>query len=154
YRLQVFDIAIAPLRHRRDDILPLSEAMLQDIGRAFGQPPADLTRDAREALLRYDWPGNVRELRNALERAAIRCDGSVIDAEHLALQPAAKPRGDAASDLRSLERDTIMRVLQECEWNKVQAARRLGVTRTQLYSRLQKYGIELDRRTASEAHTG
>jgi transcriptional regulator with PAS, ATPase and Fis domain len=151
YRLQVFDIAIAPLRHRRDDILPLSEAMLQDIGRAFGRPAADLTRAAREALLRYDWPGNVRELRNALERAAIRCDASVIDADHLALQPAAKPRGDVASDLRSLERDTIMRVLQECEWNKVQAAKRLGVTRTQLYGRMRKYGIDIDRRTASEA---
>jgi transcriptional regulator with PAS, ATPase and Fis domain len=148
YRLQVFDIAIAPLRNRRDDILPLSEAMLQDIGRAFGRPPADLTRAAREALLRYDWPGNVRELCNALERAAIRCDGSVIDADHLALQPAAKPRGDGASDLRSLERDTIIRVLEECQWNKAHAAKRLGVTRTQLYGRMHKYGIEIDR-TAS-----
>jgi DNA-binding NtrC family response regulator len=151
YRLQVFDIAIAPLRDRRDDILPLSEAMLQEIGRSFGQPPAGLTRDAREALLRYDWPGNVRELRNALERAAIRCDGSVIDAKHLALEPAAKPRGDGSTDLRSLECETITRVLQECAWNKAKAAKRLGVTRTQLYGRMHKYGIELDRRTASEA---
>jgi DNA-binding NtrC family response regulator len=145
YRLQVFDIAIAPLRGRRDDILPLSEAILQEIGRSFGRPPATLTSKAREALLRYDWPGNVRELRNALERAAIRCDGAVIDTEHLALQPAAKPRGDVLSDLRSLERDTILRVLQECEWNKARAAKRLGVTRTQLYGRIQKYGIEQER---------
>jgi DNA-binding NtrC family response regulator len=142
YRLQVFDIAIAPLRGRRDDILPLSEAILQEIGRSFGRPPATLTSKAREALLRYDWPGNVRELRNALERAAIRCDGAVIDTEHLALQPATKPRGDVASDLGSLERETIMRVLQDCEWNKAQAAKRLGVTRTQLYGRMHKYGIE------------
>jgi transcriptional regulator with PAS, ATPase and Fis domain len=151
YRLQVFDIAIAPLRDRRDDILPLSEAMLQEIGRSFGRPPAGLTRDAREALLRYDWPGNVRELRNALERAAIRCDGALIDAAHLALQPAAKPRADVASDLRSLERDTITRVLQECKWNKAQAAKRLGLTRTQLYGRMHKYGLELDQRTAPDA---
>jgi transcriptional regulator with PAS, ATPase and Fis domain len=144
YRLQVFDIVIAPLRNRRDDILPLSEAMLQEIGRSFGRPPAGLTRAAREALLRYDWPGNVRELRNALERSAIRCDASLIDAEHLALQPEAKPRGDVSSDLRSLERDTIMRVLQDCEWNKAQAAKRLGLTRTQLYGRMHKYGIDLD----------
>ena len=145
YRLQVFDITLAPLRNRRDDILPLSEAMLQEIGRSFGRPPAVLTRAAREALLRYDWPGNIRELRNALERASIRCDGSLIDADHLALHPAAKPRGDVMSDLRSLERDTIMRVLQECDWNKAQAAKRLGVTRTQLYGRMHKYGIEQER---------
>jgi len=65
----------------------------------------------------------------------IRCDSAVIDTEHLALQPSAKPRGDASSDLGRLERETIMRVLQECKWNKAQAAKRLGVTRTQLYGR-------------------
>ncbi len=138
----MFDIAIAPLRSRRDDILPLSEAMLEEIGRSFGQPPAGLTRDAREALLRHDWPGNVRELRNALERAAIRCDESLIGAEHLALPAGGRPRGDVSSDLRGLERETIMRVLQDCEWNKAQAAKRLGLTRTQLYGRMHKYGIE------------
>jgi len=144
YRLQVFDIPIAPLRSRRDDILPLSEAMLEEIGRSFGQPAAGLTRDAREALLRHDWPGNVRELRNALERAAIRCDESLIGAEHLALPTGGRPRGDVSSDLRGLERETIMRVLQDCEWNKAQAAKRLGLTRTQLYGRMHKYGIELE----------
>ena len=151
YRLQVFDIALAPLRSRRDDIMPLSDALLQEIGRAFGRPAAALTRAAREALLKYDWPGNIRELRNALERAAIRCDGPLIDADHLALEPAGTPRGDTASDLRGLERDTIMRVLQDCAWNKAQAAKRLGLTRTQLYGRMHKYGIELDRRSASDA---
>ena len=142
YRLQVFDIEIAPLRERRDDILPISEAMLEEIGRSFGVPAAALSRVAREALLRYDWPGNIRELRNALERAAIRCDGSLIDAEHLALQPAHKPRGDTATDLRGIERDMIVRVLHECKWNKAKAAKRLGLTRTQLYGRMHKYMIE------------
>jgi transcriptional regulator with PAS, ATPase and Fis domain len=145
YRLQVFDIAIAPLRERADDILPLSEAILDELGRSFGRPPAGLTRDAREALVRYDWPGNIRELRNALERAAIRCDGSIIDAHHLGLPPAAKPRGRMASDLRSLEHDTIINVLLECEWNKAQAAKRLGLTRTQLYGRMHKYMIDQER---------
>jgi DNA-binding NtrC family response regulator len=150
YRLQVFDIAIAPLRDRRDDILPLSEAMLQDIGKSFGRPPAGLSQGARQALLRYDWPGNVRELRNALERAAIRCDGSLIDGAHLALAPAERPRGDAGTDLRTAERDMILRVLEACEWNKAHAAKRLGLTRTQLYGRMRKYGIELEQ-TASAA---
>ena len=86
YRLKVFDIGIPPLRQRAADILPLSETLLQDIGKSFGRPPAGLTRDAREALLRYHWPGNVRELRNALERAAILCEGGLIRVEHLALE--------------------------------------------------------------------
>src|SRR6266446_709292 len=68
YRLQVFDIKLPPLRARPADILPLSEAFLEQIGQTFGRPPSGLTRDAKEALMHYDWPGNVRELRNALER--------------------------------------------------------------------------------------
>ncbi len=82
YRLRVFDIRIPPLRERTEDILPLSEAFLEDIGKSFGRPPAGMTRDAQDALLRHRWPGNVRELRNALERAAILCEGGLIAAEH------------------------------------------------------------------------
>jgi len=78
----VFDIRIPPLRDRTADILPLSEAFLEEIGKSFGRPPAGMTRDAQDALLRHRWPGNVRELRNALERAAILCEGGLIAAEH------------------------------------------------------------------------
>jgi DNA-binding NtrC family response regulator len=144
YRLQVFDIAIPPLRDRRDDILPLSEALLQEIGRSFGRPAAALTPGACETLRRHHWPGNVRELRNALERAAIRCDGMPIEADHLALRAVEKPIGEGSSNLRSVERDIIVRVLEECRGNKARAAKRLGLTRTQLYSRLQKHEIALD----------
>jgi DNA-binding NtrC family response regulator len=142
YRLKVFDIAIPPLRERAADILPLSEALLQDIGKSFARPPAGLTRDAREALLRYHWPGNVRELSNALERAAILCEGGLIGAEHLALDATGKPRGAVSTDLGTIEHETIPKVLRECRWNRMQAAKRLGLARTQLYLRLQKYGLE------------
>jgi two-component system response regulator FlrC len=142
YRLQVFDIRIAPLRERPSDILPLSAAFLQEIGQSFGRPPAGLTRDAREALLRHDWPGNVRELRNALERAAILCEGGLISAQHLTLQRSARPSQLATTDLNSVERETIAQVLHECRWNKSKAAVRLGLSRTQLYVRLRKYDLE------------
>ena len=142
YRLKVFDIGIAPLRERIADILPLAEAALHDIGKSFGRPPAGLTRDAREAILRYHWPGNVRELRNALERAAILCEGGLIRPEHLALEAPGKPQGAVSTDLGTIERDTIAQVLRECRWNRTRAAKRLGLTRTQLYLRLQKYGLE------------
>jgi two-component system response regulator FlrC len=142
YRLQVFDIAIAPLRDRRSDILPLAEAFLHEIAPSLGRPPAALAGDARQALLRHDWPGNVRELRNALERAAILCDGGPIEARHLALQPRSAPARADTTNLKVFERDMIAQVLQQCRWNKAQAALRLGLTRTQLYVRLRRYGLE------------
>src|SRR6202166_1745134 len=107
YRLQVFDIHIAPLRERSADILPLSEAFLQEIGKSFGRPPAGLTKDAKDALLRHSWPGNVRELRNALERAAILSEGGLIRAQHLSLRPSTPPPGRVTTtDLSAVERGT------------------------------------------------
>jgi transcriptional regulator with PAS, ATPase and Fis domain len=142
YRLQVFDIHIPPLRERRADILPLSEAFLQELGRSFATPPAGLTGEAREALRQYDWPGNVRELRNALERAAILCEGGLITSQHLSLEaPVTLPRSET-TDLGTVERTTIAKVLQDCRWNKSDAARRLGLSRTQLYIRLRRYHLE------------
>lgn len=85
YRLAVFEIRIPALRERPDDILPLAGAFLEEIGAELGRPAAGISRDAREALLRYAWPGNIRELRNVLERASILCDGGLVTHEHLAM---------------------------------------------------------------------
>ncbi|MEZ5289680.1 MAG: sigma 54-interacting transcriptional regulator [Vicinamibacterales bacterium] len=154
YRLNVFEIRLPPLRERRDDILPLSEAFLTEIARAFGRPPAGIARDARDALLAHAWPGNVRELRNVLERAAILCEGGLITTEHLTVgppEPAARPAAadtttrpavPDTTDLRVIERTTIERALQEARHNKSLAARRLGLTRKQLYVRLRQHGLE------------
>ncbi len=142
YRLGVFDIRTPALRDRPADILPLSETFLQEIGRSFGRPPAGLTRDARTALLEYDWPGNVRELRNVLERAAIVCDGALIDASHLSLQSGARRFREDTTDLSVVERTTIGKVLRDSRGNKTKAARRLGLSRTQLHLRIRKYGLE------------
>jgi transcriptional regulator with GAF, ATPase, and Fis domain len=143
YRLQVFDIRIPPLRERPDDIVPLSEAFLQEIGKSFGRPPAGLTKDGRETLLGHDWPGNVRELRNALERAAILAEGGLIHSQHFSLQSRTKPSAaQTTSDLGTVERETIARILRETRGNKSKAAKRLGLSRTQLYLRLKKYGLE------------
>ncbi len=147
YRLRVFDINLPPLRERRDDIVPLSGAFLHEIGQLFGRPPAGLARDAQDALMRHEWPGNVRELRNALERAAILCEGGLITADHLSLDIVEPHRplstGDAltTSNLNVVERDTITRVLRECRGNKSKAARQLGLSRTQLYVRLRRYQL-------------
>ena len=165
YRLNVFAIRLPALRERRDDVLPLSQAFIAEIGRSLGRPPAGIARDARQMLVDYHWPGNVRELRNILERAAILCDGGLITADHLALGPplpAAQPAAAApvrsqaegplaspppaavspSGDLHSMERAMIEQALQSARFNKSKAAQTLGITRHQLYIRLRKYGLE------------
>jgi transcriptional regulator with GAF, ATPase, and Fis domain len=142
YRLQVFEIAIPPLRNRQSDVLPLADAFLQDTAHSFGRPVPGLTRDAKRALLEYSWPGNVRELRNALERAAILCEGGLIAPQHLLLPARPHDPTAASTDLNEVERQTIRRVMRETRGNKSRAAKRLGLTRTQLYGRLRKYGLD------------
>jgi transcriptional regulator with GAF, ATPase, and Fis domain len=160
YRLNVFAIQLPPLRDRQDDVLPLAEAFVEEIGRSLGRPPAGLSREARQALLEYRWPGNVRELHNVLERAAILCDGGLITSEHLALPPAASPAATPTSpsatakaarppaeepaDLPAVERAMIVRALEQAGFNRSKAARALGVTRAQLYVRLRKHGLDKD----------
>ena len=145
YRLRVFEIALPPLRERREDILPLAGAFLEELGPIVGRPCAGISKEARDALLAYAWPGNVRELRNAIERAVILCDGGLITAEHLPLPRGGNGRGSAASaggqTLEDVERELVENALRDARNNKAQAARLLGITRAQLYSRLQKYGI-------------
>jgi transcriptional regulator with GAF, ATPase, and Fis domain len=158
YRLNVFEIRLPPLRERREDILPLSEEFLAEIGRAFGRPPAGISREARELLLLYHWPGNVRELRNALERAAILCEGGLINAEHLSLTgprvlspgtrdaahhgPVPETPLSTAADLKAIERGMVEKALKDARYNKSDAARALGLTRKQLYVRLRRFGLE------------
>jgi transcriptional regulator with PAS, ATPase and Fis domain len=146
YRLRVFEIALPPLRERREDVLPLAEAFAQEIGPTVGRPCAGISKEARDALLAYAWPGNVRELRNAIERAVILCDGGLITADHLPLPRGGNGRGLAATavggqTLEDVERQLVENALKDARNNKAQAARLLGITRAQLYSRLQKYGI-------------
>ena len=142
YRLQVFDITIPPLRDRKSDVLLLADAFLQDIARSFGRPPAGLTAAARHALLEHSWPGNVRELRNALERAAILSEGGLIAPQHLLLPTTPHAATAETTDLNEVERQTIGHVMRETRGNKSRAAKRLGLTRTQLYGRLRKYGLD------------
>jgi len=142
YRLQVFDIRMPPLRERRGDIPLLADAFLLELNRSTGYSSAGLTPDALEMLVGYEWPGNVRELHNTLERAAILCEGGLITVDHLSLRSTSVMAPSRPPNLSDVERRTIEDALHESTWNKAKAARRLGITRTQLYGRLRKYGLE------------
>jgi transcriptional regulator with GAF, ATPase, and Fis domain len=152
YRLGVFEISLPPLRERLDDILDLADAFLAEIGESVGRPAAGISRDAKDQLLAYAWPGNVRELRNAIERAVILADGGYIRSEHL---PVTAPRVAAARsddapggalpaggvNLEAIERSLVVKALTQARHNKTRAAKLLGLTRAQLYSRIEKYGL-------------
>jgi len=152
YRLGVFEIALPPLRERLEDVLDLADSFLEEIGESVGRPPMGIARDAQDQLLAYRWPGNVRELRNAIERAVILADGGLIRSEHL---PVAASRPTAATiehagsgalpaggvNLEALERSLVIKALTQARHNKTRAAKLLGLTRAQLYSRIEKYGL-------------
>jgi DNA-binding NtrC family response regulator len=149
YRLHVFEIRLPALRQRREDILPLAEAFLEEVGGVVGRKAAGFSREATQALLSYDWPGNVRELRNALERATILCDGGLVTLEHLPIRaggPTLVRNGDAFPTggvrLDTVERDLIVDALRAAENNRSRAARLLGITRSQLYTKLQKHRLD------------
>lgn len=149
YRLGVFEIALPPLRERPEDIIELAKAFLAEIGESVGRPASGLGRDAQDQLLAYNWPGNVRELRNAIERAVILADGGYLRASHL--PKSTPPAGDAAPpdaalpaggvNLHAIERSLVAKALEQARHNKTRAAKLLGLTRAQLYSRIEKYKL-------------
>ncbi|MFN2385168.1 MAG: sigma-54 interaction domain-containing protein, partial [Thermoanaerobaculia bacterium] len=158
YRLNVFEIHVPPLRERPEDVLPLAEMFLEELGQTMGRPAAGISRDAGEWLVEYSWPGNVRELRNAIERAILLCDGGLITREHLPTAAAARsgpvlssglkgsldptaPLPAGGVDLEAVEKTFVAKALGQTRGNKSRAARLLGLTRAQFYSRLEKYGL-------------
>ena len=144
YRLQVVPVHLPPLRERLGDVLLLAEHFLRQGG---GASPKRLGADAARLLLAHDWPGNVRELRNAMERAALLCPGPVIGPEHIGLQPAAANgpaidwNGPLAPAVAQLEREMVTRALAATMGNRAEAARRLGLSRQQLYRKLAEFGL-------------
>ena len=152
YRLSVFEIHLPPLRERPEDVLLLTERFLEDLSRNVGRPAPGVSREARELLLAYSWPGNVRELRNALERAVILSEGGLVQVEHLPIAVARSSAARVASaaaielpptglDLDALEKTLVTQALERAKNNRSRAARLLGLTRAQLYTRLERYGL-------------
>jgi DNA-binding NtrC family response regulator len=140
YRLNVIEIGVPPLAERREDILPLAHAFLQN--------RAILEDAARDGLLAYDWPGNVRELKNAIERAVLLCrDGRIAAADlSIALPSAALSGASTTARTRDSgdvepDRDAIESALARAGGVISQAASELGLSRQALYRRMEKMGI-------------
>jgi transcriptional regulator with GAF, ATPase, and Fis domain len=154
YRLSAFEITLPPLRERREDIVPLAEAFLEEVGRSIGRPAAGLSQDARDRLWTHRWPGNVRELKNAIERAVILSEGGLITGEHLPLGTHKAQAGDAAAaptlpaapgqppaTLHDVQRALIAKALADANGNRSRTARLLGLSRGELYTLLRRYSM-------------
>jgi len=142
YRLNTIEILIPPLRNRREDVPPLASQFLSRHASRYRKPITGFRPDAMDALLRYGWPGNVRELDHTIERAVLLADGGEIRVSDLALAAPA----DAASrldqmTLEEVEKVLVQKALARVGGNVTEAARALGLSRSAMYRRLERYGL-------------
>ncbi len=177
YRLNVFWIVIPPLRQRVADILPMARAFIEKFCKEMGKrPSASISPEAQQALMQHRWPGNVRELRNTIERAMILLRGDVLTPAELGLRgrytgsacealfssaPRLGPSGagsaspgkftipDTGFSLDRHEKELLMQALERSGSNKSRAAKLLGISRSTLRYRLEKFDIA-DRETEPE----
>jgi two-component system response regulator FlrC len=163
FRIAVFPIRIPPLRERRMDILPLSQHFLVRYGRTMGRPGMQLSERSQQALQNHPWPGNVRELENAIQRALLLSDSTVIEPADIELQgdtaagslpdvQEPPPTGttlayttgndNAASggqDMETIEREHILKVLKQVGGNRKDAVNILGLSERALRYKLKAY---------------
>jgi two-component system, NtrC family, nitrogen regulation response regulator NtrX len=149
YRLSVVPIRIPPLRERRDDIRALAEYFLNEFCARNNFRRKEIDEDVFPLFERYTWPGNARELKNAVERMAILSTGNRISAGAVPLEIKLSSDPDSRSSLQqtreSAERESILKALEQTNWNVSGAARVLGIERTNLHKRIRTLGISRDR---------
>jgi DNA-binding NtrC family response regulator len=145
YRIAALPLVVPPLRERGRDVVLLAHEFVQATSRRLDRP-IELSAEAEAAILRHDWPGNVRELRNAVERACV-LGGRVLGAKHFFGGPDAQ---DSDQTLDAVVRRHVLSVLEKEGGDVVKAAETLGLSRSALYERLQKYGVTSGRKPKDE----
>ena len=145
YRLNVIPILLPPLRDRKNDIPRLARHFLRYVRRTSEKKdPQDFSSEAMRIILNYRWPGNVRELENTIEHAVVLAKGSTVEAvdlpPFLAGSRAQAPPA-ASKTITDTEARLLREVLEECNWNKTEAAQRLGISRSTLYEKIRKYQL-------------
>jgi len=146
YRINTVEIHIPPLRARKEDIRPLADHFLEEFTCRYNPDITGLSLAAYRRLERHSWPGNIRELRHVIERAVIMSPPGVLGADDLMIQTQQTLSTDDQLPLESLnlewvERNVIQRALSKHNGVVAQAALDLGLTRSTLYRRLEKYGL-------------
>jgi DNA-binding NtrC family response regulator len=142
YRLNTVEIRLPPLRERREDIPSLANFFLRRQAAQYRKPITGFAQEAMKALLAYEWPGNIRELEHTVERAVLLASGELVEAGDLNLRThreEAQPLEEM--ELEEVERVLIQKALRRHDGNVTQAAEALGLSRSALYRRLQRYGL-------------
>ena len=147
YRLNVIMILIPPLRERKEDIPLLVEHFIEKFNIQMKKEIEGIAPDALNITMEYDWPGNVRELENTIERAMVVAKGNLVKKEDLGVhskQEKEDASGSISADksLKALEREHILRVLIENQWNIQRSAEILGIDRVTLYNKIKKYELK------------
>ena len=156
YRLKVFPIQLPTLRERREDIPFLTDHFIASMNEKTGKSVAGLSKAALRIFMDYPWPGNVRELENAIEHAFVLCDRKMIDSADLPIeirQPDTtryrKTLIDASYSPKKmrpkLSPEALRELLDECDWNKAEVGRRVGLSRTAIWKYMKKWGIPLQK---------
>ncbi|MFW5781169.1 MAG: sigma-54-dependent transcriptional regulator [Bacteroidota bacterium] len=144
YRINTVEINLPPLRERTGDIPLLSNHFMKTYSKKYKKKVRTISASALKKLEHYPWPGNVRELQHSLERAVIMSDNDVLEPDDFLLQPTGKRTDEVELDtynLEEVERTIIHKVLKQYKGNITQAASELGLTRTSLYRRMEKYDL-------------
>jgi two-component system response regulator HydG len=145
YRINTVEIIVPPLRKRGRDILLLADHFNELYSQKYMKPQLPFDKSAREKLLSYPFPGNVRELQYTIERAVIMAEGDELKAADLLFSPiefaAEEGEEPKETNLSTVEKNTILKVIEKHNGNITKAAKELGLTRTALYRRLSKYDI-------------
>jgi two-component system response regulator PilR (NtrC family) len=149
YRINVIELNVPPLRERGEDVLMLAHYILGRLAGEQGSMVPQLTNAAQKALLNYAFPGNVRELENILERALTLCGDEAIDVGDLQMRrdsdhdaPAENDESPLGTHLEEIEREAIVKALEQTRYNKTAAAKALGISFRALRYRIKKLGIE------------
>jgi two-component system response regulator HydG len=145
YRINTVEIIVPPLRKRGNDLVRLARHFCKVYSNKYLKPTLEFDREALDKLLNYHYPGNVRELQYAIERAVIMSDGNVLEAKDILFSPLESrnmiEEETAFTNLGTVEKNTILKVIEKNGGNISKAAKELGITRTALYRRLNKYDI-------------
>ena len=143
FRLSVFRLELPPLRQRKEDILPLAQHFIEQYARQIGCPAPVMSSESKNLFLSYPWPGNVREMMNAVEHALIVCESEITnhDLPIDMLSGDTSTVADDSLDLKSVERNHIIKVLRHTHGNKTETARLLKIGLTTLYRKIEEYGI-------------
>lgn len=142
YRLNTVEIRLPPLRERKTDIPVLAEHFMAQFCRKYNKPGLTLAQSSLKKLQDYHWPGNIRELQHAIERAVIMAESNTLEADNFVLEkPASRTTVDANLNLEQVEKETIKKALIKYQGNLSKAATELGLGRSTLYRKMNKYGL-------------